>query len=296
MSVQPTGSLVTLARLFSSAVVRELARTGRSSALARVARQSELGRSLPQTSTLRDLFESAFVLLKREGFRHEYIYKAALTHRILLGRHSLQTASMLSEFRVGQCKADVAILNGTSTVYEIKSERDSLSRLQRQLESYARVFARVYVIAAEDHVDAVKASVPTEVGILRLNNRYQISTLRESIERPECLSSDAIFDSLQTIEARMVLEELGIELPAVPNTMLNLVLREKFARLNGRIAHDGMVKVLKKTRNLLRLKEVVDELPSSLHAAVLSVPLRRMDRVRLVSAMSATMADALSWS
>jgi len=84
------------------------------------------------------LFERAFSLLEREGYRHEYVYKAALTQKIFLGRHSLQTASMLSEFRVGQCKADLVILNGTSTVYEVKSERDSLDRLERQVAAWTR--------------------------------------------------------------------------------------------------------------------------------------------------------------
>jgi len=86
---------------------------------------------------------------------------------------------MLTEFRVGECKADLAILNGTSTVYEVKSERDSLSRLERQVAAYAKVFASVYVIAAETHVSAVIASVPKDVGVLCLNGRYQISPVRE---------------------------------------------------------------------------------------------------------------------
>ena len=152
-----------------------------------------------------NVFEEAFSLLKREGYRHEYIYKAALTHKILLGKHSLQTASMLNEFRVGECKADLAILNGTSTVYEVKSERDSLNRLERQVAAYAKVFARVYVIAAEDHVDAVKGSVPEDVGILLLNSRHQISPLREATDRPESTSPAAIFDAIRTEEARMIL-------------------------------------------------------------------------------------------
>jgi hypothetical protein len=291
-----TDALVAIARLFSSAVVRELARTGRSSVLARVTQQSDLCRSLPEATPLHSVFDSAFALLRKEGFRHEYIYKAALTNRILLGTHSLQTASLLNEFRVGSYKADLAILNGTSTVYEVKSELDSLDRLHRQIDSYMRVFSRVYVIAAEHHVDAVRESAPPEVGILRLNSRYQISTLRESIERPEWLSSAAIFDSIRTAEARMILENLGVEFPVVPNTILNAVLREKFTKLDGRIAHDGMVKVLKKTRNLFRLRDLVAALPASLHAAVLSVPLRRMDHVRLVSAVNATLADALAWA
>src|ERR1700686_3491115 len=140
--------LAAFSRLFSSTVIHEMARKGKSPLFARLANQSRLLCSMPSASHVYSLFEAAFSLLKREGYRDEYIYKAALTHRILLGKHSLQTASMLSEFRVGECKADIAILNGTATVYEIKSERDSLSRLERQVTAYANVFARVYVIAA----------------------------------------------------------------------------------------------------------------------------------------------------
>ena len=147
--------LAAISRLFSSSVDREMARKGKSPLFARLATQSLSVDSLSGSQYVYSLFDGAFSILEREGNRHEYIYKAALTHKILLGKHSLQTASMLNEFRVGQCKADLVILNGTSTVYEVKSERDSLSRLERQVAAYATVFAQVYVIAAEKHVDAV---------------------------------------------------------------------------------------------------------------------------------------------
>src|SRR4029453_5364083 len=107
------------------------------------------------------VFDAAFAVLKKGGLRDEYIYKAALTHRVLLGKHSLKTASMLTEFRAGDCKADISILNGTTTVFEIKSERDSLTRLARQIENYKRVFASVFVIGGENYVGAFrKATSP----------------------------------------------------------------------------------------------------------------------------------------
>jgi hypothetical protein len=141
--------LAAISRLFSSAVIREMARKGKSPMFTRLAKQSCLPDTLSSADRVRTLFEAAFSLLKRTGYRHEYIYKAALTHNILLGRHSLHTASLLNEFRVGACKADLAILNGTATVYEVKSERDSLARLERQVAAYATVFAKIYVIAAD---------------------------------------------------------------------------------------------------------------------------------------------------
>jgi hypothetical protein len=288
--------LAAISRLFSSSVIREMARKGKSPLFARLASQSLLLSSLPAYGPVYSLFEAAFSLLKREGRRHEYIYKAALVHKILLGKHSLQTASMLNEFRVGECKADLAILNRTATVYEVKSDRDSLSRLERQVTAYAEVFARVYVIAAEDHIDAVRGSVPESVGILRLTGRHQISTLREAVDRPESTSPAAIFDSIRAEEARMILLSQGVSIPLVPNTALNAVLRQLFVKLDARKAHDGMVQVLKKTRNLLPLSDLVARLPYSLQTAALSVPLRKLDHTRLVEAVNSRLEDAMAWA
>jgi hypothetical protein len=296
MKVLAGEPLAAISRLFSSSVVREMARKGESPLFARLASQSLLRNSLPEHGSVHNLFDAAFELLKHEGYRHEYIYKAALTHKILLGRHSLQTASMLNEFRIGECKADLAILNGTATVYEVKSERDSLNRLERQVTAYAKVFARVYVIAAENHVGAVIGSVPEDVGILRLNSRLQISTLREAVDRPERVSPAAIFDSIRTEEARMILGSHGVSIPLVPNTALNFVLRQLFIKLDARQAHDGMVKVLRKTRNLLPLADLVDQLPYSLQPAALSVPLRKQDHARLVAAVNTHLEVAMAWN
>ena len=286
--------LAAISRLFSSSVIQEMARKGKSPLFARLAAQARLLNS--SSAYVHTLFDAAFALLKREGYRHEYIYKAAITHNILLGKYSLRTASMLNEFRVGECKADMAILNGTATVYEIKSERDSLSRLERQVAAYAKVFARVYVIAAESHIDAVINTVPENVGILLLNKRHQISTLRDAPDQPERTSPTAIFDSIRTNEAKIILRSKGVSIPTVPNTMLNSVLRELFVKLDAREAHEGMVQTLKKTRNLLPLSDLVSQLPHSLQTAALLVPLRKLDHSRLVTAVNTRLEDAIAWA
>jgi hypothetical protein len=202
---------------------------------------------------------------------------------------------VLTEFRVDDCKADLAILNGTSTVYEVKSERDSLSRLERQINAYARVFARVYVVAAEIHLDTVLDIVPETVGVMRLNERFQISIVREASDSVDETSPASIFDAIRTEEARMILSSLGISLPSVPNTQLSSVLREQFMKLEPRQAHKGMVEVLKKTRNQVRLSDLLSQLPTSLQTAALAVPLRRLDHARLITAINTRLEDAIAW-
>lgn len=85
--------------------------------------KSSLLDACTQNSRVADAFEAALSILRTGHHRDEYVYKAALTQKVLLGTHSLKTACMINEFRVADCKADLVILNGTAAVYEIKSER-----------------------------------------------------------------------------------------------------------------------------------------------------------------------------
>jgi hypothetical protein len=284
-----------ISRLFSSSVIRELARFGKSPVFARLAKQAISPSRALATGKVCSFFDAAFEVLKRTDCRHEYIYKAALTHKVLLGTHSLQTASMLNEFRVGECKADVSILNGTATVYEIKSERDSLSRLEKQIETYKKFYAKVYVIAGENHIEGVRSLVTADVGILKLSNRHQISTVREAEDRPERTSPLTILDSIRTDEAIRILVLVGELAPDVPNTKMRAVLRERFSNLNSRDVHAAMVQVLKKTRDLLPLSTLVQSMPTSLQSVALTIPLRRGDHTRLLDALKTPMRDALEW-
>lgn len=289
------GQISAVSRLFSPSVIREMGRKGKSPLFARLAHESSLSSKVKPSDFVYNFFDEAFSLLKKKAHRHEYVYKSALTQNILLGKHSLQTASMLTEFRVGNCKADLVILNGTATVYEVKSERDSLSRLERQISAYRQVFAKVYVIAGENHIRSIFETVPSDVGILKLSSRHQITSLREAVDQPERTNSASIFDSIRLSEARQILALNGLKTPQVPNTELYSALRDIFLKLPPRLAHVGMVQVLKKTRNLKPLTEIVEQVPSSLQSAVLTVPFRKSDRVNLLQAINTRLSEAMCW-
>jgi hypothetical protein len=288
--------LAAFSGLFSSAVVRDLATKNRSARFIRLAKETGLLDRAGRTDRVRDLFDSAFDVLKRVGLRDEYIYKAALTHRVLLGKHNLKTACMLTEFRVGECKADLSILNGTMTVFEIKSERDTLVRLERQLRNYKRVFASSFVIVGENHVGAVLKETPHDVGVLSLSRRYQISTVRDATDRPDRICPATVFDSLRIAEAKEILIRLGHEIPVLPNTEIHAALRRMFSLLRPEEVHTSMLATLKKSRSLLPLATLVDRLPMSLQPAALCVPLRKADRERLIAAVDISLRQAAGWA
>lgn len=291
-----TGRLSAYSRLFSSTVLREMASNGCSTLFARLLRESLLLDGISKEQRVRDAFEAAFAVLRTEECRDEYVYKTALSHKVLLGTHSLNSACMLTEFRVGECKADLAILNGTATAYEIKSERDSLSRLAKQLEAYKKVFARVVVIAGQTHVDMILKSTSSGVGVMGLSNRYQLTTLREPEDSPERICPLTVLDAIRANEATEILRGLGVPIPNVPNTKLRLKLGELFAQLHPADVHREMVRTLKRSRDLAPLGQLVNQLPPSLHAASLSIPLRKADHIKLVNALNTELSEAVNWA
>ncbi len=295
MNIMKSTELSAFTRLFSTSVIRELSRKGHSPLFARLVRETSLPEILEASDNVAKVFDYVFDVLRKKNFRDEYVYKAALTEKILLGKHSLRTASMLTEFRVGDCRADVAILNGTATVYEVKSERDSLSRLQNQMDAYRKVFACVNVIAGEKHINSILSSVSEEVGVLVLSDRYRISIVREPVEQAHETEPAMILRSVRTSEAKAILGELDDLVPDVPNTQMFQALAVKFDQHEPEAVHRAMVKVLKKSRNLSPLGALMAQLPSSLRPAALSTPLRKADHQRLADSLETPFGEARAW-
>ncbi|UQG54043.1 sce7726 family protein [Marinobacter sp. M3C] len=284
---------VALARIFSPSIYKELAAKGRSPALSRLARQCTLFDQVG-CGSIGDLFEYAFLRLK-QGNRSEYVYKAALAKKTILGIHNLNTAALLSEYRAGSSKADIVVVNGTTTVYEVKSERDKLCRLSGQISDYLQVFGRVNVVLAAKHIADAENLLPEIVGIHCLTKRNQISVVREGQDNSNNILSSALFNSLSLREASEVLIELGIRTPSVPNTQLYTELAKIFDSLPGKIVHEASVKVLKISRSQSYLKDFISGLPSSLKVNALTTPLRIKDRSRVLETLGLPIETAKKW-
>ena len=75
---------------------------------------------------------------------------------------------IVEEFGVenGASRVDVAVVNGILHGYEIKSDRDTLSRLPEQMDAYNSVFDRVTLIVGKQHIYEAINLVPDWWGIL----------------------------------------------------------------------------------------------------------------------------------
>lgn len=284
-----------LSRLFSAAVLRDLGAQARSPLFARLLGRTRLAAYAAPEATVGTVFDEAFELLSKSRFRDDYVYRAAITEKILLGRHSLKTATLLNEVRAGSCKADVVVLNGTSTAYEIKSERDSLSRLRNQVSNYRQVFATVNVVVSESHLLDVLKATPQDVGVITLSERFRFQTARKAQSRPERVAPSMVLEVLRIDEAAAILSRLGREVPRVPNTQIRSELDRIFASLDPAAVHEEMVRTLRTGRSQADLASFINSVPTSIRAASLATKPTLQSRVRIKEAVDTPLTEALAW-
>ncbi|MCF8024826.1 MAG: sce7726 family protein [Desulfobacteraceae bacterium] len=256
-------------RIFSPIVLDSLAHRGHSSYLTEICRNSGILDNFNSSITLREFLDRTYGFLFK-NYRNEYIYKNSLVNKILLGRHSLNTSQMLTEFRVGQSKADIVLLNGTSTVYEIKSQYDSFARLGKQIESYFEIFDYINVIASPSQSEKLISILPDQVGVLVLTDRSSISTLRKPLSNKENIKLRVLFDSLRKPEYTAIIKEYYGVVPDVPNTQIHPKCKELFCKIPPDRAHKMTIKFLKKRNNSRLLKEFIEKAPPSIAAYAIS--------------------------
>lgn len=69
---------------------------------------------------------------------------------------------------LGEARIDIAVVNGKLSGYELKSESDTLTRLPKQAEAYARVFDEVSLVIDQRHCEAAATMVPETWGIYQV--------------------------------------------------------------------------------------------------------------------------------
>jgi hypothetical protein len=274
-----------LAECFSPSVLADLALWGRCGYIGTVVRKTGYHRLLPHGITLGQFFDHLYAFLRRH-YRSEYVYKNALANKILLGRHSLRTSTLLTEFKTGTAQADVIILNGTSSAYEIKTELDNLGRLEGQLASYLRVFDRVYVVTHESLLKKVERMVPAPVGVILLTREYTLRPIREATPNAGNVDPSAVFSTLRREEYCRIIER---EFGSTPDPALPCFHEEccrLFSGLPPATAHSAMVWQLRGRVKSRQLAPFVGSLPHSLRLLCMARRLTCRQQSTILSAVS----------
>ncbi|WP_144054140.1 sce7726 family protein [Pseudomonas syringae] len=234
------------AKIFSSKGINEIADGDFSLALQLAGLYQE---KLAYNFSILNVLEECYKDLKK-SYKFEYYIKNIIAEKILLGRHSLNTSTLLNEFRVGESRADCVIFNGITTCYEIKSEFDSVARLESQLRSYLQIFDKVNVVTTDNHIDKVLRISPEAVGVIRLGKNDRLTQIREAQLSSEDIDSDILIASLRQHEYIALTTELCRITPRSPNTEIYDECRSLLRTVGSPELRAAFCKIVKKTRRL----------------------------------------------
>ena len=181
-----------------------------------------------------------------KSYRNEYFYQNTLLNKLLLGKHSINTTTALTQIPISKSKADFILINGKAVVYEIKTALDNFDRLDGQIEDYYKAFSRVVVVTSEKNFDSVQQKLQNSpTGICLLTKKGTLSVRKEPIEYGDMLSKTIMFKILRKNEyEQILLKHFGL-LPDVSQFEYYRECQAMFESLPTDIAYQMFVQALK---------------------------------------------------
>lgn len=210
-----------------------------------------------------------------KNYRCEYVYKNLIARKILINRHSLDTSVLIPEMYVENSKADIVIFNGTSTVYEIKTELDSLNRLESQLKSYLKCFDKVYIVTTLENIKKLENIIPDRVGLIEVTKRNALKEYKRAESNKENIDKGELFRLLRQNEIINIMKKLGNDFSDIPTVFIRTEGKKKFLALDNITAHDMAVKEMKTRKVKNEQKELIEKAPESLKFFFLAEPLNK---------------------
>jgi hypothetical protein len=112
----------------------------------------------------------------------------------------------------GIARIDLAVVNGSIHGYEIKSDRDTLARLNGQVDIYNRTLDFVTIVSAPSHINKIRKIVPRWWGIWTAVTDVSVTRLEVSREpkRNHEIDPFSVAQLLWREEALQALDGLGL--------------------------------------------------------------------------------------
>lgn len=182
----------------------------------------------------------------RADQRQEPKAKAALLEFLRSRKLLKRGAAVTAELILGKqtVRADIAVCDKADLhCFEIKTARDNLARLDKQIEEYSRHAAFVTVVAHSRHINSVISRVDPHVGIFELMPfpcETQIRVVREPTRSP-CVSVDLMLSILPVTEilsrlqiaGRLRRREAILKAASIPDPLKKQAVLDFFAERYG---------------------------------------------------------------
>jgi len=234
----------------------------------------------PGNKTHGELYSEIYAHLGQEK-RNEYYYMNTLLNKLLVGIHSVNTTTALTQVKVGKHIADFVMINGEGVVYEIKSDLDNFNRLREQISDYYRAFSKVSVLASKHELGNVEQmlvgldDIGASVGIYVMSEKDRIFSSicgRKPMQFDEHLEHGCLFQLMRKREYESLLRAYFHGVPQVAPVFHYRACLECFQKIPIITAQQMCFDELRKRNKITKavFENVQSELKSVVYFAGLS--------------------------
>ena len=146
-------------------------------------------------------------------YQNEYVLKNSFLTNWLIKELGKSDSIIFNEFRIGASVTDLAMFNGVSKAFEIKTEFDSDQRLKGQIKNYNEVFNETYLIIPKFKLNTYK-KYKKNVGIIIFDPESRDKfELYNNAKFKEDLNPKILMQILNTKEYKRIVEKYYGALP-----------------------------------------------------------------------------------
>ena len=211
-------------------------------------------------------------ILKR--YKCEYVYKNEVINQLLIGMFAQESTVAISEFHVGNSIVDLAMFNGESKAFEIKTEFDTPRRLWSQMSDYTRLFQKCYVVVPYARVEEYERMIDEAIGIITMKDvgvKGLLRVFREA-KAKDTISSDLVMSSCRSEEYQSIIETYYGERPRVTCFEMYDECKKMMVGIPDMELQQLFLREIEKRKNCSRWME---EIPAPLRQMFLSMNLNR---------------------
>ncbi len=160
-----------------------------------------------------NVLKNSYKILER-SYPNEYILKNEFINQWIKKELGNDDSIVINEFRIGKAIADLAMFNGVSRAFEIKTILDKEYRLSGQLTEYRKIFNELYLIVPLS-LKAKYLNYEESIGIITYDSKSkEFELCREAVKNTE-IDPVTLMELLHTREYLEIVKEYLGNLPSM---------------------------------------------------------------------------------
>ena len=215
------------------------------------------------------------------NYPNEYVLKNEFLNNWVKSELGTGNSIIYNELRIGKAIVDLAMFNGISKAFEIKTILDKEYRLSNQLQEYKKIFNEVYIIVPHVHLFKYLC-FDNSVGIISFTSNLKKFELIREAERKVDIDTNTLMEILHTKEYLEISTKYYGQLPEMNSFNQFEICKELISKIPQNELNNLFLTTMKK-RNINN--QFFNKVNNEFNQICLSLNLKKQERDNLITSL-----------